>query len=272
MRSGLLEVAVRVVASQAAGGGRAVEGRPARGEGRAGAAVRGGPSRQAARGCRRRVGPVRCHVAAPGGRPVAQGGAGGGGAGGRDSPAAQGSVEGAGRQGRRAPGAGRDRPALRRDEAASRPAGPGSVAVGRRWSAAACVAAVRGGEGPPEGPAAAQGRGGAGAVAGCGGRVSAQGPGPVASAQGDDRQVAEGERPAASDGAGVAAPDRDAGVGACEAAGDPCGAVEGVRSTVQNLLRCRTDVLVRIGRGIRGLRFPLFVEHSCDSCVVGHCV
>ena len=272
MRGGFLEVAVRVVASQAAGGGRAVEGSPPRGEGRAGVAGRGGPSRQAAFGCRRRGGPVRRHVATPGGRPVAQGGAGSGGAGGRDSPAAQGSVEGAGRQGRRAPGAGRDRPALRWDEAASRPARPGPVAVGRRWAAAVCVAAVRGGEGPAEGPAASQGCGGAGAVAGGVGRGSAQGPGPVASAQGDDRQAAEGECPAAADGTGVGAPDRDAGGRDCEAARDPSGAVEGVRSTVQNLLRCRTDVLVRIGRGIRGLRFPLFVEHSCDSCVVGHCV
>ena len=65
-------------------------------------------------------------------------------------------------------------------------------------------------------------------VAGCGGRGSAQGPGPVASAQGDDRQAAEGERPAAADGTGVGAPDRDAGGRDCEAARDPSGAVEGV--------------------------------------------
>ena len=228
MRSGLLEVAVRVVAAQAAGGGRADEGSPARGEGRAGVAGRGGPSRQAACGSRRRVGPVRRPVPAPGGCPVAQGGARGGGAGGRDSPAAQGSVEGARRHGRAAPAAGRDRPALRRDEQASRPARPGPVAVGRRWAAAACVAAVRGGEGPVEGPTASPGRVGAGAVAGGGGRGSAQGPGPVASAQGCARQAGEGERAAAAGVAGVAAADRDAGGGACEAAGDAGGAVEGV--------------------------------------------
>ena len=96
------------------------------------------------------------------------------------------------------------------------------------WPAPVCVAAVRGGEGPSEGPAASRGRGGAGDVAGGGGRRSAQGPGPVASPEGGDRPAEEGQRSAAADGAGVAAPDRDAGGGACEAAGDPCGAVEGV--------------------------------------------
>ena len=51
--------------------------------------------------------------------------------------------------------------------------------------------------------------------------------------------------------------------------GRQCPTRQGVRSTVQNLLLCRTDVLVRIGHGIRGLRVSFLVEHSCDSCVVG---
>ena len=119
-------------------------------------------------------------------------------------------------------------PALGWDAAASRPARPGCVAVGRGWAAAVCVAAVRGGEGAPEGPTATHGGVGAGDVAGCVGRRSAPGSGEVASPEGRAGPGAEGERAAASDGAGVAAAGRDAGGGACKAACDPGGAVEGV--------------------------------------------